>query len=41
MGGGGAELDDVLQPATRTMTVSRALTKREVVPVIVCPFRET
>ena len=38
--GGGAELDEEEQPVTRTMTVSRAVTEREVVPIIVCPFRD-
>ena len=34
VGGGGAEVDDMLQPAMRTMTVSRTATEREFVPVI-------
>jgi len=33
--GGGAEVDDMLQPAMRTMTASRTATEREFVPVIV------
>ena len=35
VGGGGADVDDEEQPATRMMTVSRAATEREVMPIIV------